>query len=114
MSVNKRDARHETHETPIGKLLETRLLNLAHNLDEKHLILTAVRLEKELGVGDHPAIRRSLYRKLEALQREHGAAVWKVIWRALKRSRSAKLPGRYFCAVAIDELEQLGFLTRLH
>lgn len=108
MCAHHQSERDETRETQIGKLLETRLLEHGSRLPDKTLILTSVRLERELGVGDRPAIRRAYYRKLEALQREYGARVWKVLWRTLKRSKSARKPAQFFCVVVNDELAQLG------
>lgn len=107
MGISQPGKRNATHETPIGKLLETRLQELTQNRGVKPPLVPAKQLERHLGVGDMPLVRRSVYRKLERLQKEHGFRVFKIVWQTLKRSQSKSDPGRWFVTVAIDELERL-------
>lgn len=108
MSVDHSNGRDDTHETPICKHLETRISELLAKKPQKEPVVTAKQLERYLGLGDQPRIRRAFYRRLESEQREHGMRVFRRVWNTLKRSQSKNDPGRWFSAVIIGELECLG------
>lgn len=70
----------------------------------------ASRLERSLGLGARPALRRGLFRRLEQLEQIHGRLVEQCVAEALMKCRGAREPGRYFCACVVRLLRSMGLV----
>lgn len=102
--------RDDTHETPVFDSLRTRISEIGQ-IERKPLRkLSVALLTHRFGLGDKPAVRRALYRKIEACCARVGRPASKIVWSAIHRSGGKSNPGRWFCVVVIDELQSSGLL----
>lgn len=71
----------------------------------------ASRLEKRLGLGEFPVVRRRLFARLQRLCEQKGDAVLQVIAALVQESEGPKIAdkGKYFCWVVKRRLEEAGF-----
>lgn len=103
-----RTRRDATHETPILSVLETRVREIQARHRDPIDVPTVQRLTALFGEGDHPALRRAAYRKIEATCFTYGNAACKIVWQALHRSRGKTTPDRWFLTVVLDEFDRAG------
>lgn len=91
-------------ELSLGQVIEERMRG---PLRRKSSV--AERLQRKFQLGDRPATRAKLFRQLEKLVEEHGAAVEDVISSAVAAACGARSPGRYFCKCVVAKLREAGF-----
>lgn len=71
----------------------------------------AARLERKLGLGAFPLVRRRMYQRLQRLALQHGDPVVEIIAQVEMEALGPKIRdgGQYFCWVVKRRLEELGF-----
>lgn len=92
-----------TNTLPLGDAIDTVLAQPAVN--DRSL---SERLRTKVGLGDKPALRRSLFARLERLHRVHRDAIEQVIAEAWAQSAGAHRRDRYFCRSVVCKLAALG------
>lgn len=109
-SGNDRTRRDTTHETPVLSVLETRIREIERSHRDPIDIPSVKRLTSIFGMGDHPALRRAAFRRIETAAFKFGPPAVKIIWMAVHRSKGKASPDRWFLTVVLDELERAGLL----
>lgn len=66
------------------------------------------RLQRKVGLGQQPAKRRALFKRLVLLHRDQPALIEEVIAIAWAGSCGARLRDRYFCVAVCRRLAELG------
>jgi len=77
-----------------------------------NMVDIAARLQARFGLGDRPAIRMRLYRRLEREVELHGAPVYEQIAAAAADSDTADNPGHYFARTVTIRLRDRHFLQQ--
>jgi hypothetical protein len=71
----------------------------------------AARLERSLGLGAFPMVRRRMYARLQRLAVQHGDPVLEILSQVEMEARGDKIrdKGQYFCWVVKRRLAEMGF-----
>lgn len=69
----------------------------------------ALRLERRLGLGEKPLVRRSVYQRLERMVAAHGQPVYTTIAEVAVVAESKQNPGRWFVAAITLRLAEMGY-----
>lgn len=64
------------------------------------------RLEKALGLGTRPDLRRELYDRLQQIVEAEGERAYVIIARCAQEAQAKDSPGRWFAAVVLRRLEE--------
>lgn len=70
----------------------------------------AERLQRKLGLGDRPDLRRALYVRLERLVAEKGEGCYYTIATVVEDSNGKLNPGKFFAKIVLLRLMERGYL----
>jgi hypothetical protein len=67
------------------------------------------RLRSKYGLGNNPAKRMALYRKIERLVEQHGDRAYQVVAEANAQAHGLQYADRYFCKTVVCKFKELGW-----
>ena len=110
--MDAREAR-ERQPTNVGQVLET----LGRNFKEEEgrvakdprFRQVAAKLLDQFGEGDNVTLRRELYDRCERACQQHGEVCYRIVVGAVRSSKTAREPGRYFSATVSRRMREAGF-----
>lgn len=106
-----RERTNATHETPIEQALRTRISEIEGKQAHRLKPVTSLELTRLYGLGENPRLRLALYAKIEQAYQAAPEPVARIVWNAVRRSKLKERAERWFCAVAIDDLQRAGLIV---